>query len=143
MNYDVDVLRLPQKLTDDYPKKEYGEWSKLIQTSLPISRYILDGPNNYLSIWKCPKCGTLHVFVGDNINLEKVYVPIEECTVDSDIKNTYLVFDSNSYERIAEAGINGSQYDDNLHVYLQIHEKTARITKDISGNKVIQNYILK
>ena len=40
------------------------EWKQSLSSNIKPIDIELDGPENFLTIWKCPNCGSMHVFVG-------------------------------------------------------------------------------
>ena len=40
------------------------EWERLLKTDMFISRYLLDGTNDYFYAWKCKACGCRKVCKG-------------------------------------------------------------------------------
>ena len=52
------------------------EWKKLSVSETVISRYNLDGPENFIRFWACPKCGTMHMMVGRIPLIYRAYRPV-------------------------------------------------------------------
>lgn len=52
------------------------EWQKLSVSDIPLPRYDLDGPENFLIFWVCPKCGTMHMMIGSIPLIYRAYRPI-------------------------------------------------------------------
>ena len=66
------------------------EWERLIETKLNVSRYLLDGTEDYLYAWKCKECGAF-MFMDNKIGfVNKVFVPAEECKTEVICNNKYI-----------------------------------------------------
>ena len=120
----------------DYPNENeryafpVEEWQKLVTTDLPIVRYSLDGPQNHLTIWECPECGAIHLFVADSVTLDRVFIVDISTTIDFEKAKKYLLFDSYHFEPIADSDMTGSEYDGTSHKYLGITDNAAIIADD-------------
>ena len=131
----------------DYPNEielyafPIDEWQKLITTDLPIVRYTLDGPQNYLTIWECPECGALHIFVADNVFLDQVFIIDPAVGFDLSEAKKYILFDSFHFEPIADADITGREYNGNSHRFFAVKDNTAIIADDESFTEHATHYI--
>lgn len=106
------------------------DWKKLVTTDLPIVRYMLDGPQSYLTIWECPECGCLHLFKADDVKVEKAFKPVSLSFLPNPDAEKYILFDSAHYEPIAESGITGAEYDGISHRYFSFTDNIAVISDD-------------
>lgn len=96
----------------EYTAISFRTWSNFSSTDKPICRYILDGIQDYIIIWKCRECGCLHTFITGKYELSNAYIPCEKKNV-TGIPNgkKYHVFEDYVYETIAESGISAEEYE--------------------------------
>lgn len=83
-------------------------WDNLSESDLFISRYILDGTDDYLTIWKCHQCGSLHLFKTDETAVFKSFRN-EENFIRKDGEK-YYSFSDYDWEKITEDRIKWADY---------------------------------
>ncbi|MBR4767005.1 MAG: hypothetical protein IK085_09625 [Clostridia bacterium] len=130
----------------DYPNEieRYAfpieEWQKLIKTDLPIVRYSLDGPQNYLTIWECPECGAIHIFVADTVLLDQVFIVDSSAGTDCSEAKKYILFDSVHFEPIADSDMTGPEYDGTSHRFFAVKDNVAIIADDENFTENVTYY---
>ena len=83
-------------------------WNNLMESKMFVSRYILDGTNDYHIAWKCKKCGTIHIFKQENTEVLSVYRPIEIDNANMYQNARYVVFSDLDWDTITEDQIYGT-----------------------------------
>lgn len=85
-------------------------WNCYLNKDMTICKITLDVPNSYLTVWRCPECGCLHIFEGASTKLQSVYIPSKNESSDISGKK-YCVFDDYTFETIAENDITPNAYE--------------------------------
>lgn len=83
-------------------------WEKLAASDLWISRYILDGTEEYYVIWKCENCGAIHIFEADSPDLKAVYKKVGEVNDTDDLETAFVAYSDYEWEKITESRITGA-----------------------------------
>ena len=102
----------------EYEAITYTTWDMFKDTDLPIVRYTLDGPKDYLRIWKCLECGCMHVF-DQKWWVKKAYVPYNHNILHVDYFTIppkgikYYLFSDLVSEPIWEDDITAKEYEKN------------------------------
>ena len=107
---------------------ETDTWNYLCSSSISISAYETTAKSGWYTIWKCKDCGTLHIFNGLDVNLDKVYElqDFEDLNVsDNGIK--CIAFDDIAWDEITETEKNGNDFDNS---FKGIERKYIRISRD-------------
>jgi len=81
-------------------------WNKLLNSDIPVSRYMLDGTEDYLEIWKCKNCETLHIFNG--VDVSAAYRKTVNTAVESASGEKYVGYVDTDWGIITEEQILGS-----------------------------------
>lgn len=118
-------------------------WKKFFLTDKPIVRYNLDGPQDYLIIWKCPQCQCFHIFMGSSTIVKKAYALNSEVTnFINGIK--YIIFNDYDFDDISEKGLTATDYkkcqDDYNAKYLVVNENYLYICSDINFQNIEKIY---
>ncbi len=121
-------------------------WNMFSKTDKPILRYLLDGDDDYLIIWKCPECGCVHAFNGYSPMLAQAYIP---CKQDFDVVSAtkYIVFIDYLFEDISEKGLtadeflSNSNYDSNRLCYALISNNGIVVYRDEECTDEERRYI--
>ena len=79
-------------------------WSSFSYTDKPIVRYVLDGNDDFLCVWRCPECGCIHTFKAYQPIFKQAYMPCSEDVVPTTARK-YLVFIDYLFEDISERGL--------------------------------------
>ena len=81
----------------------FSTWELYSNTSKPIILYLTEGPENFFSVWKCPKCGCFHLSSGWSPIVLRDYLPVELSVppIISD-EPKYRLFDDYNFEAISE-----------------------------------------
>lgn len=82
-------------------------WNDLANSDIPVSRYILDGTDDYIEIWKCKNCKTLHVF--DGVDVSAAYRKIEGITEEPVSGEKYVGYVDTDWSIITEERISGRE----------------------------------
>ncbi len=82
---------------------ESGIYPKLFRSSTIENDY----PGYFLKIWKCPTCGTLHVF-SDNGNVKKIFVSDDSENID-DYAEVGIVFGDYLWADVTDRDISNEQ----------------------------------
>ncbi|MGN0537042.1 MAG: hypothetical protein ACI4M3_03575 [Acutalibacteraceae bacterium] len=118
-------------------------WDLFSFTNKPIVRYNLDGPQDYLIIWKCPNCGCLHKFMASSTRLERAYELCSEETFDT-CGTKYILFDDYDFDDISEKGLTASEYEKLRDSYkaklIIVNDDYILIYNDIKYNNVEEVY---
>ena len=102
-----------------YEDITYTTWNMFKDTDLPIVRYTLDGPQDYVTIWKCLECGCMHVFEANSNWVKKAYVPYNYNIFHKDYFKTspkgirYYLFSDLVSEPIWEDDLTAREYEKN------------------------------
>lgn len=119
-------------------------WNKCLNEKRSICRIILDVPDSYLTIWKCPKCNSLHLFEGASVHVKDVYIPT--CSVIADNQNgvRYILFDDFTFENVADGGITPKEYEFSAgfseKLYAVINESGIIVFKDKQLKQPLRYY---
>lgn len=67
----------------------------------------------YCKIWKCPQCGTLHVFDNNDITrVIKVFIPcVDEVKDDRNAGDRFVIYDDMTWEQITELSIPNTEIE--------------------------------
>ena len=88
-----------------------SEWNELIASDLPTSRYLLDGTQKYYYVWKCDKCGSLHVFEAESNSVRHAYRKCETLKISLLQEETYIAYSDVDWDVITEDTIQGSDIE--------------------------------
>lgn len=86
-------------------------WNTFAKTNKPIIRYVLDGNDDFLCVWRCPECGCIHTFIAYQSPLKQAYIPCDEEVIPTEARK-YLVFIDYLFEDISERGITAEEFSD-------------------------------
>lgn len=82
-------------------------WNNLLNSDIPVSRYILDGTEDYLEIWRCKNCETLHIF--DGVDVSIAYRKIDNVTKEPVNGENYVGYVDTDWSIITEDRILGRE----------------------------------
>ena len=89
---------------------ETWEWYRSSEKS--VIRAFLDGPQNYLTIWRCRKCGCLHTFDAHSVHVKQAYALCQSISTDEMTNGKeFRVFDARLFDAIWEDNITANEYD--------------------------------
>ena len=120
-------------------------WNLFSETDKPIVRYVLDGNDDFLCIWRCPKCGCIHTFEAYRPIFKQAYIPCDDVAVYTKSKK-YLVFIDFLFEDISERGLsakefaNGGKYSSDSFFYAMINNECVIVYSDETCTKEIRKY---
>ena len=87
-------------------------WEEYLSADKSIIRSFLDGPQNFLTIWRCKECGCLHTFSAHSVMVKHAYAP---CEYDSSAKIIngikYRIFDDYLFDAVAEDNLTARDYE--------------------------------
>ena len=116
-------------------------WEKLTASELWVSRYILDGTNNYFTVWKCKKCGTIHVFHEDNPQLTAAFSKITVAVNGVPNQSDYIAISDYDWEQLTEKRIKSCDISDAFPEFAPISCHICKDTLYVCGkNSVISVY---
>ena len=84
-----------------------SEWERLLKTDMFISRYLLDGTNDYFYAWKCKACGSLMTLDPLTWQVINNYSLSEDTLDEKTDLDQYVVFDDITWDKITEERIQG------------------------------------
>ena len=84
-----------------------SEWERLIKTDMFISRYLLDGTEDYFYAWKCKNCGSLITLDPVTWQVINTYSLAEENVDEKTDHDQYIMFDDITWDKITEERIQG------------------------------------
>ena len=121
----------------------FSTWEWYLLEGKSIIRSFLDGPQDYLTIWRCKECGCLHTFPAHSVMVKRAYAPCEydpAAEIINGIK--YRIFDDYLFDAVTEDNITAKDFDSsNKHgacyyamigdnyIYLYDDAKFQRVTK--------------
>ena len=84
-------------------------WNEYSNVDKPILEYAPLGDEDYLTVWRCPDCGCIHLFNGNDAFLRQAYVP---CDIQSDLTGArqYLVFIDYLRDKVFDAKWTAAQF---------------------------------
>lgn len=85
-------------------------WNTFAKTDKPILRYVLDGDDDFLCIWRCPECGCIHTFEAYHSTLKQAYAPCVE-NVTPAVARKYRVFIDYLFDDVAERDLSAEEFD--------------------------------
>ena len=120
-------------------------WNSFSKTDKPIVRYVLDGNDDFLCIWRCPECGCIHTFEAYRPIFKQAYIPCDDVAIYTESKK-YLVFIDFLFEDISERGLsakefaNGGKYSSDSFFYAMINNECVIVYSDETCTKEIRKY---
>ena len=120
-------------------------WNSFSETDKPIVRYVLDGNDDFLCIWRCPECGCIHTFEAYRPIFKQAYIPCDDVAIYTESKK-YLVFIDFLFEDISERGLsakefaNGGKYSSDSFFYAMINNECVIVYSDETCTKEIRKY---
>ena len=120
-------------------------WNSFSETDKPIVRYVLDGNDDFLCIWRCPKCGCIHTFEAYRPIFKQAYIPCDDVAIHTESKK-YLVFIDFLFEDVSERGltaeqfINNGKYPTDSFFYAMISNECVIVYSDEACTKEIKKY---
>ncbi len=84
-------------------------WDSFYDTDKPIVRYVLDGNDDFLCVWRCPECGCVHSFEAYRPIFKQAYIPSDEDVI-LNAARKYLVFIDYLFEDISERGLTAAEF---------------------------------
>lgn len=121
-------------------------WDLFSDTDKPIARYVLDGNDDFLCIWRCPECGCIHSFEAYRPLFKQAYVPCENASISTTARK-YLVFVDFLFEDISEKGLTaqefvtvGKKYSTNNFFYAMISSESFIVYCDETCTQAIKKY---
>ncbi|MBO7392921.1 MAG: hypothetical protein J6U98_01815 [Abditibacteriota bacterium] len=122
------------------------EWNRLINTDLSTSKYLCDGTREFLTVWKCRECGTLHTFSAFTPHFLGAYKPYvgEDIPLDK-TGEKYIIVDDITWEDITEQSLTGpeclAKYPPKAFRYTSVSENGIVVYDDRDFTHPIQRYI--
>ena len=120
-------------------------WNSFSKTDKLIVRYVLDGNDDFLCIWRCPECGCIHTFEAYRPIFKQAYIPCDDVAIYTESKK-YLVFIDFLFEDISERGLsakefaNGGKYSSDSFFYAMINNECVIVYSDETCTKEIRKY---
>ena len=87
-------------------------WNNLTYSDMIVSRYTLDGTNDYLTIWKCKECESIYLFQGMTTKVFRAYQLIHKNVILDDSVEKYIGFIDIDWDIITEESIRGEEIFD-------------------------------
>ena len=81
-----------------------------------VSRYTLDGTDDYLAIWKCKECESIYLFQGMTTKVFRAYQLIHENMIIGDLQEKFIGFTDIDWDIITEESIKGGEIFDKFPV---------------------------
>ena len=85
-------------------------------------------------IWRCPKCGTLHVFDADhNVYVVKIWVPTKKpIEVDFSLGHTHVIYDDFTWSDVTELSLPNTEIESRFppNYYAVVQEDRLMLFKD-------------
>lgn len=108
---------------------ELDTWNELCASTKLISSYETDTKNGWYTIWKCEKCGTLHIFKAMDIQLDRVLElqDIAEFQAQEEKLVDCIAFEDIAWDQITETEENGNAFD--LR-FMEFPRKYVRFSKN-------------
>lgn len=110
-------------------------WATLTASDLWISRYILDGTEDYYVIWKCGSCGAIHIFEADSPDLKAAYKKVGVVSDTDDFDVAFVAYSDYEWEKITESRITGTDLSTQFPDLEIIHASCSRNALLIKSNK--------
>ena len=129
----------------EYTALSQDLWNSFSKTDKPIVRYVLDGNDDFLCIWRCPECGCIHTFEAYRPIFKQAYIPCDDVAIYTESKK-YLVFIDFLFEDISERGLsakefaNGGKYSSDSFFYAMINNECVIVYSDETCTKEIKKY---
>ena len=120
-------------------------WNSFSKTDKPIVRYVLDGNDDFLCIWRCPECGCIHTFEAYRPIFKQAYIPCNNVNSSTEARK-HLVFIDFLFEDISERGLtakefaNIGKYPTDKFFYTMIDNKSIIVYSDEKCTKEIRRY---
>ena len=120
-------------------------WNSFAETDKPIVRYVLDGNDDFLCIWRCPECGCIHIFEAYRPVFKQAYIPCDNGAISTEARK-YLVFIDLLFEDISERGLtakefsNVGEYPADSFFYTMIDNENVIVYSDEACTKEIRKY---
>ena len=87
-------------------------WEWYRSSGKSIIRAFLDGPQDFLTIWRCKECGCLHTFLAHDIRVVRAYVPCDYSVFNGTTEGIkYRVFDDCLFDAVAEVNLTVREYE--------------------------------
>lgn len=128
-----------------YTALSQGLWNLFSETDKPIVRYLLDGNDDFLSIWRCPECGCIHVFEAFRSIFKQAYLPCNHVDISTEAQK-YLVFVDFLFEEISERGLTAKEfahagpYPANDFFYAMIDHESIIVYRDEACSEEVKKY---
>ncbi len=138
---------IESKYNPEAPKMhtEYLTPSPYFYTSETI---LHDFKGMYCDIWRCPNCGTLHVFDADhNVYVVKIWVPTKKpIEVDFSHGHTHVIYDDFTWSDVTELSLPNTEIESRFppNYYAVVQEdclmlfKDGRLTQSAGSFKAIE-----
>lgn len=91
---------------------ESGLWKKLCDSTKELSSYTSDSTSGWYSVWKCPKCGSLHVFSTHDIHLLKAFEPADKADGTVESQMNLIAFEDIIWDQITETDETGKAFEE-------------------------------
>ncbi|GEM_PF-4414843 len=120
-------------------------WNSFSGTDKPIVRYVLDGNDDFLCIWKCPECGCIHTFKAYRAIFKQAYIPCDDVVIPTTARK-YLIFIDFLFEDISERGLTAEtfaisgKYRTDGFFYAMITEKEIILYEDEHYTKSLKYF---
>ena len=120
-------------------------WNSFAKTDKPIIRYVLDGDDDFLCVWRCPECGCIHTFQAYQSTLKQAYVPCSENVIPNGARK-YLVFIDYLFDDVSEKGltaeefINSGEYPTDSFFYAMVADNSVIVYEDEACTKPVKYF---
>ena len=121
-------------------------WDSFSDTNKPIVRYVLDGNDDFLCVWRCPECGCIHAFEAYRPIFIQAYIPCDDAVAPAAARK-YLVFSDYLFEDISERGLtaeafaDSGKYPTDRFFYAAIGNNSIAVYSDETCTNVLRRYI--
>ena len=108
---------------------EMETWNRLCSSRMPISSYELDTKSGWYTVWKCEKCGTLHVFKAMDIYIDMIFES-QDAVIGQTFEGNVIecvAFEDVVWDQITETEEEGNAFDDK---FKDVPRKYIRFCKD-------------
>ena len=115
-------------------------WNSFSVTDKPIVRYVLDGNDDFLCVWRCPECGCIHTFEAYRPIFKQAYIPCDNVVTPNGARK-YLVFIDFLFEDVSERGLtdeefaNSSKYPSDSFFYAMVADNSIIVYEDEACTK--------
>ena len=129
----------------EYTAFSHDLWGDNSDSDKPIVEYIPFGNEDFLIVWRCPECGSIHCFNGYSCSLKQAYVPTnDEIALKSARK--YLVFIDYLRDKVfdeewtAAQFMQSGEYPNDQFFYAKVGDAGVIVYKDADCSTPLRRY---